>query len=156
MPKVKILFLSINQELALTEYSLTQTLLPTITGELELPWGVLFHISVERGTSLHTSTVKTLIPIKSMDKEGIFLTILQGIHGGLAHDLILCAVLNCLALLNWGQIPARVTLQGVSCQEGKQEDGKCEDGLSVDSVCAPPGIPREGFSKIIVLGMRME
>lgn len=91
-----------------------------------------------------------------MDKEGIFLTILQGIHRGLAHDLSLCAVLNCLALLNWGQIPAGVTLQGVSCEEGKQEDGKHEDGLSVDSLCAPPGIPWEGFSKIIMLRMGME
>lgn len=91
-----------------------------------------------------------------MDKEGIVLTILQGIHRSLAHDLSLCAVLNCLALLNWGQIPAGVTLQEVSCEEGKQEEGKHEDGLSVDSVSASPGISREGFSEINMLRMGME
>lgn len=91
-----------------------------------------------------------------MDKEGIVLTVLQGIHRSLAHGLSLCAVLNCLALLCWGQIPARVTLQGVPCEEGKQESGEREDGLSVDSACAPPGISGEGFSKIIMLRMGME
>lgn len=75
-----------------------------------------------------------MIPVKSINKEGIVLTILPGIDRSLAYVLRLCAVLDCQALLNWSQILARVTLQGVSCEEGKQEDGKHEDGLSVDPV----------------------
>lgn len=74
-----------------------------------------------------------------MDKEGIVLTILQGIDCSLAYGLSLCAVLNFQALLNWGQFLACVALQGVSCEEGKQEDGKHGDGLSVDPLQVYPG-----------------
>lgn len=86
-----------------------------------------------------------MTPVKSMAKEGIFLTIFPGIHRGLAYELSLCAVLNCQALLSWGQIPARVTLQGVSCEKGKQEKGKHEGGSQRGFCPCPSRYPSGGI-----------
>lgn len=75
---------------------------------------------------------ETQIHVKIHGQRSLALTLLQGIHGCLAHGFILIAVLDLRALINSCRFNAGVALQGSGYKENKHETG-----LSVDHQVLP-------------------